>query len=139
MIASLSPQHHTAVQHTGLVLLGLGIAVVQAVVPLMLSLHAWRAVDDSMDDEASSEPFPASVPPVPRLYPADECRELAARSCGSTDVSLLRHPATDELLVRVTAPEGGGYLEIPVEHRDALEAYYHPYGSEFGKEHHDEL
>ena len=56
-----------------------------------------------------------------------EPRELAHRSNGGLEVTLLWHPARDELTVCGSDHRTGARFEIrPVRHL-ALEVYYHPY------------
>jgi hypothetical protein len=54
-------------------------------------------------------------------------RELAQRSNGGLDVTLLWQPATDELLVCVHDERRDVYFEIHAERDFALDVYYHPY------------
>jgi hypothetical protein len=54
-------------------------------------------------------------------------RELAQRSNGGLDVTLLWHPETDELRVCVHDERRDVYFEIHAERDVALDVYYHPY------------
>jgi hypothetical protein len=54
-------------------------------------------------------------------------RELAQRSNGGLNVTLLWHPAADELLVCVHDERREVYFEIHAEPDFALDVYYHPY------------
>jgi hypothetical protein len=61
------------------------------------------------------------------LEPDSESRELAHRSNGGLEVTLLWHPARDELTVRGSDHRTGARFEVRPEHESALEVYYHPY------------
>jgi hypothetical protein len=54
-------------------------------------------------------------------------RELAARSNDGLEVTLLWHPARDELAVCGRDHRTGARFEIRPERHLALEVYYHPY------------
>ena len=54
-------------------------------------------------------------------------RELAHRSNHGLEVTLLWHPARDELTVCGSDHEAGARFEIRVERHAALDVYYHPY------------
>ena len=54
-------------------------------------------------------------------------RELAHRSNDGLEVTLLWHPARDELTVCGSDHRTGVRFEIRPEHHLALEVYYHPY------------
>jgi hypothetical protein len=54
-------------------------------------------------------------------------RELAHRANGGLEVTLLWHPARDELTVRGSDHRTGARFEVRPEHQSALEVYYHPY------------
>jgi len=54
-------------------------------------------------------------------------RELAARFNDGLEVTLLWHPARDELTVCGTDHRTGARFEIRPERHLALEVYYHPY------------
>ena len=54
-------------------------------------------------------------------------RELAHRSTGGIDVTLLWHPDTHELTVCVCDQRRGAYFEFEPEAEHALDAFYHPY------------
>jgi hypothetical protein len=56
-----------------------------------------------------------------------EPRELAHRHNDGLDVTLLWHPATDELVLRVWDQRQDARFEVRPEPHMALEAYYHPY------------
>ena len=63
----------------------------------------------------------------PTLLENDRPRELAHRCTGGLEVTLLWHPARDELTVCGSDHRAGARFEIhPVRHL-ALEVYYHPY------------
>jgi hypothetical protein len=57
----------------------------------------------------------------------DECRELAARSYAGTSVTLLWRPPSNELCLVVRTEWDGCEFVFPVDHRDALNAFYHPF------------
>jgi hypothetical protein len=64
----------------------------------------------------------------PTLLEADRGpRELAHRSNDGLDVTLLWHPARDELTVCASDYRTGVRFEVRPEHHQALEVYYHPY------------
>jgi hypothetical protein len=54
-------------------------------------------------------------------------RELAHRSDGGIDVTLLWHPDTQELTVCVCDQRRGAYFEFEPQAEHALDAFYHPY------------
>ena len=54
-------------------------------------------------------------------------RELAHRSNHGLEVTLLWHPAVDELTVSGSDHLTGARFEIRPERHVALDAYYHPY------------
>ena len=54
-------------------------------------------------------------------------RELAHRSNHGLEVTLLWHPALDELTVSGSDHLTGARFEIRPERHVALDAYYHPY------------
>jgi len=54
-------------------------------------------------------------------------RELAHRVNDGLEVTLLWHPATDELKVCVCDQRRGAYFEIRPERHLALDVFYHPY------------
>lgn len=61
------------------------------------------------------------------LEPDSRPRELAHRSDGGLEVTLLWHPARDELAVCGSDHRSGARFEVRAEHNSALEVYYHPY------------
>jgi hypothetical protein len=61
------------------------------------------------------------------LEPDSGPRELAHRSDGGLEVTLLWHPARDELTVCGSDHRTGARFELRAEHHSALEVYYHPY------------
>jgi hypothetical protein len=54
-------------------------------------------------------------------------RELAYRLNDRVEVTLLWHPADDELRVCVCDHRLGAYFEVVPASEDALDAFYHPY------------
>jgi hypothetical protein len=66
---------------------------------------------------------PTTAEPVLDVLP----RELAHRRNGALDVFLLWHPADDAVTVRVEDLRTGVVVEMVVEHRDALNAFEHPF------------
>ena len=54
-------------------------------------------------------------------------RELAHRANDGLEVTLLWHPATDELVVCVCDQRYGAYFEVRPEASRALDVFYHPY------------
>lgn len=69
--------------------------------------------------EKSTDPMLLDSDPGPR--------ELAHRSDDGLEVTLLWHPARDELTVCGSDYRTGGRFEIRSERHLALEVYYHPY------------
>jgi hypothetical protein len=128
---SLAPA--IAVDHLGWALAGLGLGLAAVVLLLLVSLRLWRSGGAARLEDGESAAvvprMPGSTTAWPPEPPAleDDRRELAARSSAGADVTLLWHPLTDELLVRVSAPWESGDFEIPVSHEQALDAYHHPY------------
>jgi hypothetical protein len=59
-----------------------------------------------------------------------DVRELAHRVNDGIEVTLLWHPATDELRVCVCDERRGAYFEVIAEPRRALDVFYHPYAYE---------
>jgi hypothetical protein len=57
-------------------------------------------------------------------------RELAHRVNHGIEVTLLWHPATDELRVCVCDERHGAYFEVIPEPHRALDVFYHPYAYE---------
>ena len=57
-------------------------------------------------------------------------RELAHRVNDGIEVTLLWHPATDELRVCVCDEQRGAYFEVIAEPKRALDVFYHPYAYE---------
>ena len=62
---------------------------------------------------------------LPGAHPG--ARELAHRSSGGLEVTLLWHPARDELTVCGSDQRTGARFEVRPEHHSALDVYYHPY------------
>lgn len=54
-------------------------------------------------------------------------RELAHRSADGVDVTLLWHPASDTITVRVAERDTEACFELPVARDQALNAFNHPY------------
>jgi hypothetical protein len=54
-------------------------------------------------------------------------KELAARQRDGLCVVLSWHPREDAVTVSVADERTGDRFEIAVEHRHALDAFYHPY------------
>lgn len=54
-------------------------------------------------------------------------KELAARQRDGLSVVLRWNPREDAVTVAVADERTGDRFEIAVEHRDALDAFYHPY------------
>ena len=61
------------------------------------------------------------------LEPHSGPRELAHRCNGGLEVTLLWHPARDELTVCGSDHRTGARFEVRPEPQSALEVYYHPY------------
>jgi hypothetical protein len=68
-----------------------------------------------------------TMAPVRRHEPP---RELAYRVNDRVEVTLLWHPADDELRVCVCDHRLGAYFEVVPAPEDALDAFYHPYAYE---------
>ena len=56
-----------------------------------------------------------------------EARELALRESDGVRVALLWHPCEDAVTVAVEDARTDQHFELAVEHRRALEAFYHPF------------
>ena len=54
-------------------------------------------------------------------------RELASRSSGGIDVTLLWNDETDELVVTAFDWSTGERLELPAAREHALDVFHHPY------------
>ena len=54
-------------------------------------------------------------------------RELAHRSSGGIDVTLLWNDETDELVVTAFDWSNGELLELPAARERALDVFHHPY------------
>ncbi len=54
-------------------------------------------------------------------------RELAHRSADGVEVTLLWHPASDTITVRVVERDNEACFELPVARDQALNAFNHPY------------
>jgi hypothetical protein len=56
-----------------------------------------------------------------------QTRELAARKRDGLSVVLSWHPCEDAVTVSVDDAKTGDRFEIAVDHKRALDAFYHPY------------
>jgi hypothetical protein len=75
----------------------------------------------SVNDFSEQSTDPSSLVNDPRT------RELADRFHDGLEVTLLWHPARDELSVYTRDHRTGARFEIRPERHLALEVYYHPY------------
>lgn len=55
-------------------------------------------------------------------------RELAQRSAGGLEVTLLWDPLDDDLTVRVVDTRSGDVFQVPVGNANPLEVFEHPFG-----------
>jgi hypothetical protein len=61
------------------------------------------------------------------ITPLHPVCELASRTSGGIEVTLLWNRRSDELRVCVTDSHAGTYFEVHAEHDKALDVFHHPY------------
>jgi hypothetical protein len=118
------------VGNTGWALAFLGFGIAGALALSLVSIWFYRRQEWNHNLGALVEHRGApAVVETPAVHVAlDEgCKELADRSSAGTSVTLLWRPPTNELCLVVRTEWDGCELVFPIDHRDALDAFYHPF------------